>query len=352
MKRFFGFIRQNKLYVVLFAFVLLINSLMLIGHMMERYLDEPESVQSVRISDRVPPSVKMSQEKLKELASGNPVLYVVLAALNLCILFGMFVGMIFDIYFVKRWIKKEPLEINIVPHAPPRWNIADVIRVVLIFLSVGYVLLILQEFFITRIALLCNSNFRMVFNTLVMNVVGISVIWYFIVKKYGQKISAVGLTSKGFVKSVCYAAIGYVAIIPILFGIMIATFYITEFFKVQMPVQSVVRIFINEKNTTVLFFSTIFAAIFGPVAEEIFFRGFMYKAVKKKMGAAVAVIITSVVFSLLHAHIVGIVPIFALGVLLAYLYEKTGSLTASIAVHISHNLAMVVLVFFMRSMSA
>lgn len=352
MKRFFGFIRLNKLYVVLFAFVLLINSLMFIGHMMERYLDEPGSVQSVRISRRAPGSVKMSQEKLKALSSENPALYVVLAVFNLCILFAMFVGMIFDIYFLKRWIKKEPLEISIIPHAPPRWNIADVIRAVLIFLSAGYVLLILQEFFITRIALLYNTNFRMVFNTLVMNVVGLSVIWYFIVKKYGQKISDVGLTSKGFVKSVSYAAIGYVAIIPILFGIMIATFYITEFFKVQMPMQSVVRIFINEKNTTVLFFSTIFAAIFGPVAEEIFFRGFMYKAVKKKTGAAVAVIITSVVFSLLHAHIVGFVPIFALGVLLAYLYEKTGSLTSSIAVHISHNLAMVALVFFMRSMSA
>jgi membrane protease YdiL (CAAX protease family) len=46
---------------------------------------------------------------------------------------------------------------------------------------------------------------------------------------------------------------------------------------------------------------------------------------------------------------VGFLPIMALGLLLTYLYEKTGSLVSSMAVHIMHNVAMVILVFLARN---
>jgi uncharacterized protein len=83
--------------------------------------------------------------------------------------------------------------------------------------------------------------------------------------------------------------------------------------------------------------------------EEIFFRGFMYNAFKKRMGVFWGIAITAVVFSLLHAHWVGFIPILILGVLLTYLYEKTGSLVPSMTVHILHNLASVFMVFIIKA---
>jgi membrane protease YdiL (CAAX protease family) len=59
--------------------------------------------------------------------------------------------------------------------------------------------------------------------------------------------------------------------------------------------------------------------------------------------------ITSAVFASLHAHWVGFLPILALGLLLVYLFEKTGSLVPSMVVHMMHNVGMVVLVFVVRS---
>jgi membrane protease YdiL (CAAX protease family) len=40
-----------------------------------------------------------------------------------------------------------------------------------------------------------------------------------------------------------------------------------------------------------------------------------------------------------------------LGILLAYLYEKTGSLVPSITVHITHNLASLFMVFLVKALN-
>jgi hypothetical protein len=189
----------------------------------------------------------------------------------------------------------------------------------------------------------------MVFNTAMMNLVGISVIVYFVMKKHGQGIDSIGLTAKGMGRNIFYAVMAYAALIPVVLIIMVATYYVTRFFAYQPPVQPIVQVFMEEKQTLILWVSALFAAIFGPVAEEIFFRGFMYPAIRKTLGVFWGMLITSAVFSLLHAHLVGFLPIFALGMLLVYLFEKTGSLVPSMAVHMIHNVAMVILVFVVRS---
>jgi len=75
----------------------------------------------------------------------------------------------------------------------------------------------------------------------------------------------------------------------------------------------------------------------------------MYPALKKKIGITASIVCTSCIFGILHAHMVGFLPIVLLGILLAYLYEKTGSLVPSIFVHITHNVGMLVLVFVVKA---
>ena len=58
--------------------------------------------------------------------------------------------------------------------------------------------------------------------------------------------------------------------------------------------------------------------------------------------------VTAGLFAALHAHIVGFFPIMVLGMLLAYIYEKTGTLVSSVTVHMIHNLSMVFLVFLVK----
>lgn len=79
--------------------------------------------------------------------------------------------------------------------------------------------------------------------------------------------------------------------------------------------------------------------VVAPIAEELFFRGFLFGGLRKR-GLVVALLVSGVAFGLAHvasAPIGFIVPLGALGVLLALLYERTGSLYPSIALHALNN---------------
>lgn len=84
----------------------------------------------------------------------------------------------------------------------------------------------------------------------------------------------------------------------------------------------------------------ILVCVVVPVGEEAFFRGFVYGTLRR-WGLVPAVALSSLYFGAVHQQIVHFLPIFALGVVLALLYERTGSIVASIAVHAINNLVAV-----------
>jgi membrane protease YdiL (CAAX protease family) len=288
------------------------------------------------------------EKKLMLLMEEEPVLYFFIALFNLFVFFCLFLGMLLDLYFLYRWKSGRGLSINIQHRPEPRWEPGDIVRVVILFLSLGYLFAIIQGVFYSLVKTDINPNFDMIMTTGVVNLGGISVILYFVTKRYGQSIRALGLTFKRSISAMFYGLTGYIALLPVLLIIMVLTMLISKIADYQPPVQPIVEVFMEEKETKVLGTGILFAAVFGPFAEELFFRGFMYGALKKRTGAIWAMVLTSALFSALHTHLVGFLPIFALGMLLAYLYERTGSLIPSITVHIAHNVAMVLLVFIMK----
>lgn len=86
----------------------------------------------------------------------------------------------------------------------------------------------------------------------------------------------------------------------------------------------------------VLFLVTVMA----PVAEELLFRGYVYRALRNGTGMWVAALLSGVIFGGIHlgSSPVGfIVPLCILGVGLALLYQWTGSLYAPVALHAFNN---------------
>jgi membrane protease YdiL (CAAX protease family) len=77
--------------------------------------------------------------------------------------------------------------------------------------------------------------------------------------------------------------------------------------------------------------------ILAPIAEEVFFRGVVFNAWLREAGRAWAYIGSSALFSVIHLSLVGIVPFFLLGLALAWVYRRTGSLLAPIAMHATVN---------------
>ncbi|HEX5579875.1 MAG TPA: type II CAAX endopeptidase family protein [Candidatus Limnocylindria bacterium] len=77
--------------------------------------------------------------------------------------------------------------------------------------------------------------------------------------------------------------------------------------------------------------------VVAPIAEEAFFRGIVYNAWLREFGARRAIIGSAALFALIHTSIFLILPIFGLGIALALLYQRTGSLPASMAMHAAFN---------------
>ncbi|HUT33264.1 MAG TPA: CPBP family intramembrane glutamic endopeptidase [Planctomycetota bacterium] len=82
-----------------------------------------------------------------------------------------------------------------------------------------------------------------------------------------------------------------------------------------------------------------------PLTEELLFRGFFYATLRRHMGPLGAIVLSSLTFAALHSHAAGLLPLFVIGFLLAYLYERTGSLVASIAAHSAYNLYVLLLTY-------
>ena len=81
----------------------------------------------------------------------------------------------------------------------------------------------------------------------------------------------------------------------------------------------------------------VLSCVIGPIAEELFFRGVLFAAARQHLSRGWAILASGAAFSLIHTNPVGFLPILVIGSLLAYLYERTGSLAAPIAVHMLHN---------------
>jgi membrane protease YdiL (CAAX protease family) len=81
----------------------------------------------------------------------------------------------------------------------------------------------------------------------------------------------------------------------------------------------------------------------APVAEEFFFRGFFYRALRSRYSVLVAALIDGVLFGIIHwdfssADALLIVPpLAALGFMFCLVYERTGSLYPVIALHALNN---------------
>lgn len=85
------------------------------------------------------------------------------------------------------------------------------------------------------------------------------------------------------------------------------------------------------------------ASIVAPFAEETIFRGYLYPIAKKFGGPVAAMLFSSLLFAAGHGNVPLLLPLFLLGMLMAFAYEKTGSLWSSISIHFFFNTATVLM---------
>lgn len=89
----------------------------------------------------------------------------------------------------------------------------------------------------------------------------------------------------------------------------------------------------------------ILAGILVPIAEELFFRGVLYNFLRARTGIWLAIIISSLIFAIAHGDLAVGTAAFVLGIVIAWVYEKSGSLWTSILIHAANNSVKIVLLY-------
>jgi len=104
-------------------------------------------------------------------------------------------------------------------------------------------------------------------------------------------------------------------------------------------------------DTAGTYLLALFGVTMAPLVEELLFRGFMYPAFARYIGVGGSVIVTSILFTAIHAPQLArawapMVLLFVVALTLTITRVRTGSVAASFLVHVGYNFTLFAFLFF------
>ncbi len=131
------------------------------------------------------------------------------------------------------------------------------------------------------------------------------------------------------------------------FGVAVALLVITLSVLGQFGIERIVplapkaplEMFLETRSPLTFAVYFLLVGILAPVVEELIFRGFVYPGLRRMMTVPAAALASALVFAAVHVAVpVGsLLAITLIGVVLAYLYERSGSLIAPMITHAMYN---------------
>jgi membrane protease YdiL (CAAX protease family) len=109
------------------------------------------------------------------------------------------------------------------------------------------------------------------------------------------------------------------------------------------PEETAISLFSSTHDRGLIAAFTLLAVVAAPFMEEFIFRGFLFNALLRYMPMWFAAVISGAIFGLSHGSVSAALPLAGAGIVLAYVYHRTGSLTASMITHSLFNLVNVAL---------
>lgn len=161
---------------------------------------------------------------------------------------------------------------------------------------------------------------------------------FLILQRYGHRFRDIGL-DRFRIGYIFKAFVGFCSyfIITSLAVALISQLY-------QIPDQEQ-QIGFNNPNGIELILAFIALVCVVPIAEELLFRGFIFKGIRSKFSFGVTTVVVSMLFAVAHGQINVGIDVFCLSLVLCYLREKTNSLWPGILLHSFKNAIAFLLLF-------
>lgn len=124
-------------------------------------------------------------------------------------------------------------------------------------------------------------------------------------------------------------------------GLFLLNKSLWDFNKILEYFQGVSRIdnAVISSNNISLFYNLISTLLIAPIIEELFFRKFLLEKLAKKNRPILAIIISSICFSIIHIETPNnLIPTFIIGIILGIIYLKTKKIGYCIMLHFIVNL--------------
>jgi membrane protease YdiL (CAAX protease family) len=167
---------------------------------------------------------------------------------------------------------------------------------------------------------------------------------WFILRRHGRGFKELGFQLKRPGRAALFSGLGGLSALAFSYGtyfIIVIFFYImagrTPVSGESEKVQSV--------GGAALAFFIIVTVVLAPVFEELLFRGLFYPPLRRRFGPGKAILLDGMIFGALHFEPLFMLSLILVGMVLAYLYEKTDSLFVPILTHAFYNMMVIAITF-------
>jgi membrane protease YdiL (CAAX protease family) len=217
------------------------------------------------------------------------------------------------------------------PRAPPAWGVGEAVGGALAAIFAGF--LAEAVVFLATQGLSCGPQMVLASVTGELAFGAAVLLWVHYVSK--APFTALGLPKEplrdvrvGFVGGIVLIAAGWVALLVV---VLVTTAILGHSPSQPQQVPACVR-------GAWLWLLGPVVVLAAPLGEETLFRGFLYKGLRSRLPMAPAALLSGIVFGLVHGYWLLIPALFVVGAGLAVIYERRGSLLASMTAHATFNL--------------
>lgn len=128
--------------------------------------------------------------------------------------------------------------------------------------------------------------------------------------------------------------LGFVLLIEVCFGKMFTAMGLEQT-SLGLPINNVGWYFLN----------LLVLGVVPAICEELLFRGIIFQGLKENFSKPISIVLSALIFALVHQSIQQFIYPFLLGLLLAFVFDKTNNLIYSILIHMFNNFTTLTLRF-------
>ncbi len=140
-------------------------------------------------------------------------------------------------------------------------------------------------------------------------------------------------------RAILAGIVGAIGMYAVTIGVANLQFAFTH----QKPTETATTLLTGTHDPMLALAFGVLAIAVAPFVEELTFRGFLFNALLRYAPVWLAATISGIIFGLIHGSLTAFLPLAGSGIVLAYVYYKSGSLTASMLTHALFNAINVVL---------